>query len=90
MARIAIDAMGSDNGSKMVVEAVKKYFWNEEHSCFVSIDAKTGKQCDESICYDSFFPFLWGMLGKEYSRGFNPLFDKKSFKGQRLYMRSGM
>ena len=25
MARIAIDAMGSDNGSKMVVEAVKKY-----------------------------------------------------------------
>ncbi len=63
------------------VEAVKKYFWNEEHSCFVSIDAKTGKQCNESICYDSFFPFLWGMLDKEYSRGFKPLFDKTSFKG---------
>lgn len=64
------------------LNALKTYFWNETKKCFVSIDLKTGKQCDEGICYDSFFPYLWNMIGKEYHEGFSVLFDADSFQGE--------
>lgn len=64
------------------LQALKTYFWSETKGCFVSIDKKTGKQCDEGICYDSFFPYLWNMIGTEYHEGFSVLFDADSFQGE--------
>lgn len=63
------------------IAALKKYFWSTDRGCFASIDAKTGKQCDQGICYESFYPFLWDMVGKEYFKGFTLLFDQDGFAG---------
>jgi len=64
------------------LEALKQHFWSEKRGCFVSIDMKTGKQCDEGVCYDSFYPFLWNMLGKEYHKGFDLLFEKDAIASE--------
>lgn len=55
---------------------LKTEFWSEKRNCFVAIDKKTGKKCENSLCYDSFSPFLWGIFGKEYYSGFAPLLDE--------------
>lgn len=61
--------------SNKAVELLIKYFWNEEQKCFVSIDVRTKKQCDEAKCYDSFMPYLWGIINENYYEAFRHLAD---------------
>lgn len=62
-----------------IIELIRTKFWCAEKKCFVSLDARSGLPCDEALCYDSFFPFLWDMIGSEYADGWTPLFDKDAF-----------
>jgi len=57
---------------------LKTKFWSKKRGCFVSIDYKTGKKCENSVCYDSLSPFLWNIIDKEYYSGFKPLFNENS------------
>ncbi len=61
------------------IDLLWKYFWCSEKQCFVSVDAVSLRQCDEALCYDSFFPFLWGMAGEECEAGWETLFDRSFF-----------
>lgn len=59
------------------VKLLIKYFWNNEKKCFVSIDACTKMHCDEAICYDSFMPYLWNIVGEKFYEGFSYIADDK-------------
>lgn len=59
-------------------EILVTYFWSEKRRAFVSLDVETGLPCDEALCYDSFFPFLWGLV-EDHLEGFAPLFDPMGF-----------
>lgn len=62
-----------------VLDLIRTKFWYTKKQCFVSLNAQTGLPCDEALCYDSFFPFLWEMIGREFAAGWTPLFDPEVF-----------
>lgn len=45
------------------------HFWSPQRQAFVSLDVETGLPCDEALCYDSFFPFLWQLCDEEHLDG---------------------
>lgn len=60
------------------IDLLRTRFWHDKTRRFVSLDAKSRLPCDEATCYDSFFPFLWGMVGEEFRDGWSPLFDREA------------
>lgn len=69
----------SDIADKLI-ERVKKDLWDSETSMFYAADPTTGKKADQAACYDSFLPFMWGIIKEEeYFSAFEKFFDPKWF-----------
>lgn len=75
--------LGKDEDCKTISGLVSKavallteHFWSKERRCFVSVDFHTGKQCDEAVCYDSLYPYLWGIITHNIKEGFGPLTEE--------------
>lgn len=69
-----------DEVLKNVIKEVKEKFWNEDDEMFYDVDVKTGKQCDKAACYDSFMPFLAGLIDEEkYMQCLDKIFDSEWF-----------
>lgn len=62
-----------ENHAQKTMERILKLFWNEEKQFFFDCDPDSLRQCDESRCYDGFFPLLWKLAGKEYRGVFDHL-----------------
>ena len=59
---------------------LEKEFWNERDGIFYDIDYETGMQCDLAACYDSFAPYMDGIVDSEkHSAAFDKLFDEAWF-----------
>ena len=66
-----------------LLSVLKERFWNQEKGMFYDVDAKTGRQCDNAACYDSFAPFLWDLVsGEPYDGAMEKLLDEKRFWGR--------
>ena len=65
---------------KTITEKIKENFWNEKDKMFYDIDVKSGKQCDEAACYNSYAPFAFGIIDDEkYISCFDKLMDENWF-----------
>ena len=54
--------------------------WDGRLGLFLSSDPKTGRLADEAVCYDSFAPYLWGMVDDpKYFRAFDRVSDPAWF-----------
>lgn len=62
-----------ENYAEQTLARIRSLCWNEEKQFFFDCDAQTLRQCDESKCYDGFFPMLWNLFGKEYYGVFSQL-----------------
>ncbi|MFA6074476.1 MAG: hypothetical protein WCV63_00775 [Negativicutes bacterium] len=61
-------------------DSVVKKLWCEETGCFVGADPLSEAQADEALCYDSFMPYLWGMMNNNRCvDAFAKIFDERLF-----------
>jgi len=65
--------------AQQITKIVLERFYCKEDGFFYDIDARTGRHCRRSGCYDSFFPFLWNIAGPEYRGIFDRLFSEAHF-----------
>ncbi len=56
------DAKSLAKRREAMTEILKKEFFDADRGVFLSRDYETGKLCDESACYDSFAPFMCGVI----------------------------
>jgi hypothetical protein len=62
------------------LDVVLKSHWSEKVGLFLSADPKTYQLADEAACYDSFAPFMWGIVKDEkYLRAFDKFIDRAWF-----------
>lgn len=54
--------------------------WNHQLQMYVSVDKRTGKQCDQALCYDSFLTFLLGDALNNRMQTVNLLFEPNRFR----------
>jgi hypothetical protein len=67
-----------------IVEAmltqVKSALWDPKTSLFYAAHPETGALADQAACYDSFAPFMWGLVsGHPYLAAFEKFFDENWF-----------
>lgn len=66
--------------ARQQLESLVSELWSEEKQCFVGADPVSAAHADEAICYDSFMPYLWGMITDErYTVGLKKIFDETLF-----------
>lgn len=54
--------------------------WDDRLGLFLAADPKSGRLADEAACYDSFAPYLWGIVSDpKYFRAFDKLADADWF-----------
>ena len=59
---------------------IAKNNWSSDLQMFLASDAKTGALADESACYDSFTPYMFGEFSdKKYLKAFDKLLDEDWF-----------
>lgn len=57
-------------------EIIRMRHWDDSLGLFLAADPKTYRLADEAACYDSFAPYLWGLIGEDkYLRAFDKLVD---------------
>ena len=60
--------------------AVIAKLWCVKTGCFVGVEPTSAAQTDEALCYDSFMPYLWGMISDDqYIGAFEKIFDERLF-----------
>jgi len=69
------------NIAEQFTRQIEEEHWDKQKKMFYDIDLKTGKRCDVSACYDSFAPFMWGIVGEKYFDSINSIFDRNKFWG---------
>jgi hypothetical protein len=63
-----------------MLDIVKKKHWDSKLGLFLSADPATGRLADQAACYDSFVPYMWGMIREpEYFKAFDKLTDTAWF-----------
>lgn len=68
-----------DMAGKMA-DRMKRDLWDPKTCMFYSADPATGKLADGAPCYDSFMPFMWGVVNDcEYLSVFDKFFDPEWF-----------
>lgn len=59
---------------------IRENHWSEKLGLFLSADPKSGALADRAACYDSFAPYLWGLVGEaRFDRAFDKLTDRAWF-----------
>ena len=62
------------------LEIVKTRHWDENTGLFLAADPATYRLADEAACYDSFAPYMWGLLCEDkYLCAFDKLLDRAWF-----------
>lgn len=62
------------------LETIRRRHWDERLGLFLAADPETGRLADEAACYDSFVPYMWGMVREpEYLRAFDKFCDPAWF-----------
>lgn len=62
------------------LEIVKSRHWDEKTGLFLAADPQTYRLADEAPCYDSFAPYMWGLVREpKYLRAFDRLVDRSWF-----------
>lgn len=68
------------DGADSMLAIVKKNHWNPELGLFLAADPASGKLADQAACYDSFVPYMWGMIQEpQYLKAFDKLLDPEWF-----------
>lgn len=62
-----------ENYAQKTLERIVQLCWNEEKGFFFDYDPEAQRQCDESMCYDGFFPRLWKLLDGKFDSVFEKL-----------------
>ena len=61
-------------------ESILEKLWCKKTGCFVGVEPTSGAHADEALCYDSFMPYLWGMIKTErFTGAFKKMFDEQLF-----------
>ena len=61
-------------------EIIRSRHWDDSIGLFLAADPVTYRLADKAACYDSFAPFLWGVVRDEkYMRAFDKLTDRAWF-----------
>lgn len=61
-------------------EIIRTRHWDDSLGLFLAADPKTYRLADEAACYDSFAPYLWGLIcDDKYLRAFDKLTDRAWF-----------
>jgi len=59
---------------------VRTRHWDEKTGFFLAADPVTYRLADEAVCYDSFAPYMWGLLCEDrYLGAFDKLVDRAWF-----------
>jgi hypothetical protein len=59
---------------------LKSNHWSPQKGLFFAADPASGKLADEAACYDSFVPYMWGMVKEsQYLVAFDKLLDDAWF-----------
>lgn len=59
---------------------IRNRHWSEELGLFLAADPETYKLADKAACYDSFTPYMWGLIDDyKYLRAFDKLIDRNWF-----------
>jgi len=62
------------------VKTIKERHWDERLGLFLAADPKTYRLADEAACYDSFAPYLWGLVrDPAYLKAFDKFCDPAWF-----------
>lgn len=74
------DAKAFGERADALTRVLKNDFFHRKRGVFLDKDVRTGKLCDEAACYDSFTPFMWGIVqGEEYDSSVERLLTKDKF-----------
>lgn len=58
---------------------IRTRHWNDEKGLFLAADPTTYALADEAPCYDSFTPYMWGLVGGEFLKAFERFCDPRWF-----------
>ena len=85
-ARLATSLGRTDEAAALAVRAdkaleiVRTRHWDERLGLFLAADPATYRLADEAVCYDSFAPYLWGLVpDARFLRAFDKLTDRAWF-----------
>ena len=74
------DALYFNESAEQMLTTIKTRHWDEKTGLFYSANPENYKLALESPCYDSFMPFMWGMVqGKNFLKSFDKFFDPAWF-----------
>jgi hypothetical protein len=63
-----------------MLDIVKKNHWSPDLGLFLAADPASGKLADQAACYDSFVPYMWGMIkDPAHLKAFDKLLDPAWF-----------
>ncbi len=63
-----------------LLQIIKQKHWSPKLGLFLAADPASGKLADQAACYDSFVPYMWGMVREpEYMQAFDKLLDPDWF-----------
>ena len=82
IARMAGDprADALEERGRRILGMIRARHWDERTGLFLAADPKTGRLADESACYDSFVPYMFGMIDDARTfRAFDRLLDRAWF-----------
>lgn len=83
LARIAgksDEATQLERFAKAQLDIVRTRHWDAKTGLFLDADPETYRLADEAPCYDSFAPYLWGLVSDaEHYRAFDKLVDRDWF-----------
>lgn len=80
MAGDAALAASCRRAAEAKLATVREKHWCDRLGLFLAADPKSGALADRSACYDSFAPYMWGLLGGEkFDRAFDKLTDRAWF-----------
>lgn len=59
---------------------LREKHWDTRLGLFLAADPVSGRLADQAACYDSFVPYMWGMIGEpQYLKAFDKLLDNDWF-----------
>ena len=75
-----VDVAYFKDAADQMLKTIKTKHWDNKTGMFYSANPENYKLALESPCYDSFMPFMWGMMqDKGYLKSFDKFFDPAWF-----------
>ena len=83
VARMAGDVKSADDCHALAMTQLGtlcKGHWSERDGIFLAADPETGRLAENAACFDSFAPYMWGILkDARYDVAFDKLVDRRWF-----------